>query len=153
MLTKFWIDKAMVFPAVMYGCELDHKEGWAPKNWCFRIVVLEKTLESPLDYKIKPVNPKGNQPWTFIGRTETPILWPHDAKSRLNGKDPDAGKDWQQKEKRSAVDVMVREHHWANSHESEPTPGDSKGQGSLACCSPWCCKELDMTWQMNNNLN
>ena len=81
LLTKFWIDKAMVFPVVMYGCELDHKEGWAPKNWCLQIVVLEKTLESPLDYKIKPINPKGNQSWIFTGRinaeVETPVLFVH----------------------------------------------------------------------------
>ena len=84
--------------------ELDHKEGWAPKNWCFWSVVLEKTLESPLDCKeIKPVNPKGNQSWIFIGRTDTeaeaPILWPPDAKSWLTGTDPDAGKDWRQEKK------------------------------------------------------
>ena len=93
--------------------ELDHKEGWAPKDWCIWIVVLEKTLESPLDCKeIKPVNPKGNQPWIFIGRTdaeaETPILWLPDAKSHIIGKDPDAGKDWRQKEKREAEDEMIR---------------------------------------------
>ena len=96
--------------------ELDHKEGWVLKNWCFWIV-LDKTLESPLDCKeIKPVHPKGNQSWIIIGRTvaeaETPILWPPDAKSWLIGKDPDAGKDWRQKEKRAAEDEMVREHHW-----------------------------------------
>ena len=87
--------------------ELDHKEGWALKNWCFRIVVLEKTLESPLDCKIKPVNPKGNQPWIYIGRVdaEAPILWPPDVMSRLTGKDPDAGKDRRQK-KGSAKDEM-----------------------------------------------
>ena len=88
--------------------ELDHKEGWALKIWCFLIVVLEKTLESPLDCKeIQPVNPKGNQPWIFIGRTvaeaETPILWPPDAKSQLIEKDPDTGKDWRQKEKRDEM--------------------------------------------------
>ena len=93
--------------------ELDHKEGWALKNWCFRIMVLEKTLESPLDCKeIKPVNPKGNQSWIFIGRTdaeaETPILWTPDTKSQLVGKDLDAGKDWRQKEKRVSEDQMVR---------------------------------------------
>ena len=85
----------MVSPVVMYRCELDHKEGWVPKNWCFGIV-LEKTLESPLDSKeLKPVNPKGNQPWIFIGKTDAdaPIAWPADAKSRLTGKDLDAGKD------------------------------------------------------------
>ena len=91
--------------------ELDLKEGWAPKNWCFQTVVLEKTLESPLDSKeIKSVNPKGNQPWIFIGRTdaEAPILWPPDSKSRLIGKDPDAKKDWGQEEKRATEDEMVR---------------------------------------------
>ena len=89
--------------------ELDHKEGWALKNWFFQTVVLEKTLESPLDCKeIKPVNPKGNQPWIFTGRTDAPILWPPDAKSQLIGKDPDAGKDWRQKEKRATEDEMVR---------------------------------------------
>ena len=100
--------------------ELYHKEGWMPKNWCFWTVVLEKTLESPLDCKkIKPVNHKGNQPWIFIGRidaeTEVPILWPPDAKSRLIGKDPDVGKDWRQ-EKGTTEDEMVGWHHWLNEH-------------------------------------
>ena len=102
--------------------ELDHKEGWVPKNWCFWTVVLEKTLESPLDCKeIKPVNPKGNQPWVFIGRTdgeaEAPILWPPDAKNWLIWKDPDAGKDWRQEEKGMREDEMVVWHHWLNGHE------------------------------------
>ena len=102
----------MVFPVVMYGCE-----SWTTKNWCFQTVLLEKTLESPLDFEeIKPVNPKGNQPWIFIGRTdvqaETPILWPPDAKSQLIGKDPDAGKDWRQEEKGVTEDEMVGWHHW-----------------------------------------
>ena len=91
--------------------KLDHKDGWLPKNWCFRIVVLEKILESSLDCKeIKLVNPKGNQPWIFTGRTdaEAPILWPLDGKSQLIGKDPDAGKDWRQKEKGEEEDKMVR---------------------------------------------
>ena len=93
--------------------EWDHKEGWAPKNWCFQTVVLEKTLESPLDCKeIQPVNPKGNQPWIFIRRivaeADAPILWPPDVKSQLIGNDPDAGKDWKQKEKKVAEDGMVR---------------------------------------------
>ena len=135
-------------PVLMW--ELDHKESWAPKNLYFPIVVLEKTLESPVDYKeIKSVNPKGNQPWIFIGKSdaeaEAPILWPPDAKSRLIGKDPDAGKDWRQKEKRAVEDEMVGWHHWLNGHESEQTPGDSEGQGSLACCSSWGCKESEMT--------
>ena len=94
--------------------EVDHKENWAPKNWCFWTVVLEKTLESPLDFKdIQPVNPKGNQSWIFIGRTdtETPILWPPDAKKWLLGKDPDAGEDWRCKEKWMTEDEMVGWHH------------------------------------------
>ena len=100
--------------------ELDHKEGWALKNWCFWTVVLEKTLESPLDSKeIKPVNPKGNQPWIYIGRTdaEAPILWPPDAKNLLIGKDSDGGKDWRQKEKVVAEDQMVEWHHRLNGHQ------------------------------------
>ena len=126
--------------------ELDHKEGRGPKNWCFWTVVLEKTLERPLNCKeIKPVNPKGNQPWLFIGRTgaevEASILWPPDAKSWLSGKDPDAGKDWRQEEKGMTEDEMVEWHHWLSGHEFEQMPGDSEGQGSMACCSPWGHKE------------
>ena len=107
--------------------ELDHKEGWALKNWCFWPVVLEKTLESSLDCKeSKSVNPKGNQPWIFIGRTdaeaEVPILWPPDAKSWLIGKDLDAGKDWGQ-EKRVTEDEMVGWHHWLGRHEFEQATG------------------------------
>ena len=102
--------------------ELDHKEGWGLKNWCFQIVVLEKTLENPLDSKdIKPINPKGNQSWIFIGRTdveaETPILWSSDVKSWLTGKDPDAGKDWRQEEKGLTEDAIVGWHHWHNGQE------------------------------------
>ena len=99
--------------------ELDHNEGWAPKNWCFQIVVLEKTLESSLDNKeVKSVNPKGNQPWIFIGRTdaEAPILWPPDAKGQLIGKDADAGTDWRQEEKEVSEDEMVGWHHWLKGH-------------------------------------
>ena len=136
--------------------ELDHKEGWVLKDWWFWIVAMEKTPESPLYSKeIKPVHPKGNQPWIFIGRSnakaETPILWPPDTKSRLTGKDPDAGKDWGQEEKGAAEDEMVGWHHWLNGHDSEQTPGDSKGQGSLGCWSPWDRKELDTTEWLNNN--
>ena len=125
--------------------ELNHKEGWAPKNWCFRTVVLEKekTLESPLDSKkIKPVDPKGNQHWIFIGRTdaEAPIPWSPDAKNQVIGKDPDAGEDWGQKENGVAKDEMVGWHHQLNWHEFEQTSGDSGGQRSLACCSLWDCK-------------
>ena len=114
----------------MYRCEnWTIKEAWALKNWCFQTVVLEKTLESPMDGKeIKLVNPKGNQPWIFIGRTdaeaEAPVLWPPDAKNWLIGKDADAGKDWRQKEKRTTEDEMVRWHHQLNGHECERTLGD-----------------------------
>ena len=127
--------------------ELDQKEDWAPKNWCFQIVVLEKTPESPLVCEeIKLLNPKGNQPWIFTGRTdaEAPMLWPPDVKRWLNGKNHDAGKDWRQ-EKGTTKDEMVGWHHWLNGYEFEQTMGDSAGQESLACCSPWLCKELDMT--------
>ena len=136
--------------------KLDHRETWALKNGCFWIMVLEKTLESPLYSKeIKPVNSKGNQSWIFSGRTdteaETPILWPPDAKSQLIGKYHDAGKDWGQEEKRVTEEVMDGWHHWLNEHEFEQSPGSSEGQGSLAYCSPWCCKESDMTETLNNN--
>ena len=127
------------------------KESRVPKNWCFWTVVLEKTLESPLDCKeIQPVNHKGNQSWIFVGRTdaeaEAPILWPPNVKSRLIGKDPDVGKDWGQEEKGATEDEMVAWHHWLNAHEFEQTQGDSEGQGSLACCSLWGHKKSDMTW-------
>ena len=133
--------------------ELDHKEVWVLKNWCFLTVMLEKTLESPVDSKeIKPVNPKGNQPWICIGKTdaEAPIIWPPDAKSQLIGKDPDAGKDWRQ-EKGETEDEMDGWHQWFNGHEFEQTPGDHEGQGSLVCYSPWGGKESDITKQLNNS--
>ena len=123
--TKVPLVKAMVFPVVMlWMWELDYKESWAPKNWCFWTVVLEKTLESPLDHKeIQPVNPKGNQSWIFIGRTdaeaETPILWPSDEKNWLFWKDPDAGKDWRREVKGMTEDQIVRWHHWLNGHDFE----------------------------------
>ena len=132
--------------------ELDHKESWMPKNWCFWTVVLEKTLESPSDCKeIKPVNPKGNKPWIFIGRTdaEAPILWPPDVKSRPIGKDFDAGKDRGQEEKGTKEDEMVRWHHRLNGHEFAQTLGVGDGQGSLVCCSPWGRKESDTTERLN----
>ena len=131
--------------------ELDHKEGWALKNRCFWTVVLEKTLESPLDCKeIQPVHSKGDQSWVFIGRTdadaeaEVSVLWPPDAKSCLTGKDYDAGKDWRQEKKGMTEDKMVGLYCWLSGHEFEQTPGDGKGQGSLACFSPWGRKEPDM---------
>ena len=116
-------------------------------NWCFWILVLDKTLESPLDRKeIKPVSPKGNQPWIFTGRSNTeaeaPMLWPPDAKNQLIGKDPDAWKDWGQ-EKGVTEDEMAGSHHRLNGHEFEQTLGDSEGQGSLVCCSPWGHKEYN----------
>ena len=122
--------------------EVDPKECWAWKNWCFQTVVLKKTLESPLDSKeIKPVNLKGNQPWTFIGRTdaepEASVLWSSDAKSWLIRKDPDAGKDWGQEEKGVTRDEMVGWRHPLNGHEFEETPRDSGGERSLVSCSPW----------------
>ena len=135
--------------------ELDCEESWAPKNWCFWNVMLEKTLESPLDSKeIQPVHPKGNQPWIFIGRTdaeaESPILWPPEVKNWPIEKDPDAGKDWGQEEETTG-DEMVGWHHWLNGHEFEQTPGDSEGQRSLVCCSSWGHKESDITQWMKNN--
>ena len=133
------------FSSHVWMWELDHKEGWVPRNWCFWSVVLEETLESPLDCKeIKPVNLKVNQSWIFIGRTdaeaEALILWPPDAKTWLIGKESDAGKDWRQEEKGATEDEMVAQHHWLNGHESEQASGVGDGQGSLACCSPWGCR-------------
>ena len=130
--------------------EWDHKEDWVLKNWCFQTVVLEKTLESFLDCKeIQPVHHKGNQSWIFIGSTdaeaEAAILWQTDMKNQLIGKDPNVGKEWRQKEKRVAEYERVRGHHQFNVREFEQTPGDREGQGSLVCCSPWGCKELDTT--------
>ena len=121
---------------------------------CFWTVVLEKTLESPLDYKeIKPIHPKGNQFWIFIERTdakaETPIFWSPDTKSWLIGKDPDAGKDWRWEEKGTTKDEMVGCHHWLNGHGFGWTLEVDDGQGGLVCCSSWGCKESDMTEQLN----
>ena len=128
--------------------DLDHKEGWLLKNWCFSTVVLEKTLEGPLDCKeIKPVHPKGNQSWIFIGRTKAkaPTLWPPDAKNQLIGKDPYAGKDWRQEEKGKPEDEMIG----LNGHEFEQTLGNSEVQRSLVCCSPWGRKESNRTERLN----
>ena len=132
--------------------ELDYRESWAPKNWCFWTVVLEKTLESPLDLKeIQPVHPKENQSWIFIGRTDaeagTAILGPPDAKNWLFGKDPDAGKDWRQEEKGTTEDEMIGLHHRLDGHEFEQVDR----QGSLACCSLWVCKESDTIEWLNWN--
>ena len=153
--TKFHLIKAMVFPVVKNGWmwELDHKEGWVSKYWCFWTVVLE-IIESPLDCKeIKPVNPKGNQFWIFIGRTDekakSSILCPPDAMNWLIRKVSDAGADWQQEEKGTTENKMVGWHHWLDGHEFEQALGVSDGQGSLACCSPWGCKESDLTERLN----
>ena len=126
--------------------ELDYKESWAPKNWCFWMVVLEKTLESPLNCReIQPVHPKGDQFWVFIGRTdveaETPILWPPHVKSWLIGKDSDAGRVWGQEEKGMTKDEMAGWHHQLDGHESRWTLGVGDGQGGLACCNSWGHKE------------
>ena len=141
--TKVRLVKAMVFPVVMWELvcevglwswmwELDCEEGWVLKNWCFWTVVLEKTLESPLDCKeIQPVHSKGDQPWDFYGRNdakaETPILWPPHAKSWFIGKDSDAGRDWGQEEKGTTEDEMAGWHHWLDGRESEWTPGVGDG--------------------------
>jgi len=130
--------------------ELDYKESWTPENWYFWTVVLEKTPESPSDSKeIQPVHPKGNQSWTFIGRTdaeaETPIHWSPAVKNCLIWKDPDAGRDWGQEEKGTTEDDVVGCHHRLNGHEFESTPGVGDGQGGLVCCSPCGHKELNMT--------
>ena len=132
--------------------EFDYKESWAPKKWCFWTVVLEKTLESPLEFKeIQPVHPKGNHSWAFIRRTDveskTPILWLPHGKNWLFGKNPDAGKDWKPEEKGLAEDGIVGWHHqrtwvWVNS-------GVGNGLGGLACCSPWGHKESDTTERLN----
>ena len=135
--------------------ELDDKESWAPKNWCFWAMVLEKTLESPLDCKIKPVSPKGSQSWILTGRTEAeaeaPILWSPDSKNWLIRKNPDAGKDWRLEEKGPTEDERVGWHHRLNGHEFEQAPGVGDGQGSLACCSPWKSQRVGHDWMTRLN--
>ena len=142
------------FSSHVWMWELDYKDSWVLKNWCFWTVVLEKTLESPLDCKdIQPVQPKGNQSWIFIGRTgakaEASILQLPDAKNWLIRKVPDAGKDWRQEDKDGWEDEMVGWHHQLNGHEFEQTPGAGNGQGDLVCCTSWGRKELDTTEQLN----
>ena len=133
--------------------ELDCEESWAPKNWCFWTVVLEKTLESPLDCKeIQPIHPKEDQFWVFIGRTdaeaETPILWPPDAKNWLIWKNLDTGKDWRWEGKGMTEEELVRWYHQLNGHVWVNS-GVGNEQGGLACCSPWGHKESDTTEQLN----
>ena len=130
------------------------KESRVQKNWCFRTVVLEKTLESPLDYKeSQPVHSKGDQPWDFFGgndaEAEAPVLWPPHANSWLIGKDSDAGMDWGQEGKGTTEDEMAGWHHWINGRESEWTLGVGDGQGGLTCCNSRGRKESDTTEQMN----
>ena len=143
--TKVCLVKAMVFfSSHEWMWELEYKECWALKNWCFWSVVLDKT---------QPVHPKGDQSWVFTGRTdiegETPTLWPNDAKSWLIWKDPDAGKDWRWEEKWLTEDEMVGWHHRLNGHGLGWTPGADDGQEGLTCCSPWGHKESDMTEHLN----
>ena len=130
------------------------EESWAPKNWCFWTVVLEKTLESPLDCKeIQPVHSEGDQPWDIFGRNdakaETPVLWPPHAKSWLIGKDSAAGRDWGQEEKGTTEDEMAGWHHWLDGRESEWTSGVGDGQGGLVCWDSWGHKESDTTERLN----
>ena len=134
--------------------ELDCEEGWVLKNWCFWTVVLEKTLESPLDCKeIQPVHSEGNQPWDFFGRNdakaETLVLWPPHVKSWLIGKDSDAGRDWGQEEKETTEDEMAGWHHWLDGREFEWTPGVGERQWGLVCCDSWGHKELHTTERLN----
>ena len=155
----------MVYPIVTYGCESWTIKKTAPKNWCFWTVVLEKTLESPLDCKeIKSVNPNRNQSWIFIGRTdaeaeaEAPILGPLNEKNWLIRRNPDAGKDWRQEVKGTTYDEMVRWHHQLEGHEFEQALVVGDGQGSLscwwtACCSPWGHKESYMTERLTGTDN
>ena len=165
--TKVCLVKVIIFPVVshIWMWELKYKESWEPENWFFRTVVWEKTLESPLDCKeIKPVNPERksvlNIHWVLASAAHilnihwkdwgwTPILWSSDGKKGLIGKDPDAGKDWRQEEKRTTEDEMVGWHHWLNGHEFEWAPGVGDGQGSLQCCSLCGHKESDLTEWLN----
>ena len=149
--TKLCTVKALVFSVVMHRCEI-----WTIKKAdTFKLWGWGRLLGVPWTAEIKPVNPKGNQSWIFIGRidaeAETPILWPPDTKSWLIGKDPDVGKDWVQKEKGVTEDETVGWHHQYNGYECEQTLGDNEGQGRLACCCPWDHKESDTTEWLNNN--
>ena len=149
--TKVHLVKGMVFLVVMYGCESWTVKKAECQSWLFWTVVLEKTLESPLDCKeIKPVHSEGDQPWHFFGRNdakaETPVLWPPHVKSWLIGKDSDAGRDWGQEKEGTTEDEMAGWHHWLDGCESQWTLGD--GQGGLVCCDSWGRKELDTAEQL-----
>ena len=153
MPTKVHLVQAMVFPVVMYGCELDHKEGWVPKNWCFWIMVLEKTLESPLDCRrsnksiLKEISPEYSLGGLMLKLKLQFWLWPRDAKGWLIKEDLDGRKDWRQEEK-GTTDGW---HHRLNGHAFEQAPGDGEGQGSLACWSPRGHKDSDMTEWLSSN--
>ena len=152
--SKVTYNTSLISSGHVWVWELDCEENCVLKNWCFWIGVFEKALESPLDCKeIQPVHSKGDQPWLFSGRNdakaETPVLWPHHAKSWLTGKDSDAGRDWGQEEKGTTEDEMAGWHHWLDGCESEWTPGDGDGQGGLVCCNSWGCRESDTTEQPN----
>ena len=147
-------NKTILSSSYVWMWELDCEESWAMKNWCFGTVVLEKTLESPLDCKeIQPVHSEGDQSWDFFGRNnakaETPVLWPPHEKSWLTGKYFDAGRDWGQEEKGMTEDEMTGWHHWLDGRDSEWSPGVGDGQGGLACWDSWGCKESDTTDQLN----
>ena len=147
--TKVLVVKAMVFPVVIYGC--DHKEAWVLKIWCLWTVCWKRMLSVPWKSNqsiLKEINPEYSLEEL---KAEAPILWPPDVKIQLIGKDPDAGKDWRQEAKGTTMDKLVGSHHWLNGHEFKQALGNGKGQGSLACCSPWGCKEMDMTERLNNN--
>ena len=151
---KSWNILANISSGHVWMWELDCVESWVPKNWCLWTVVLEKTLESPLDCKeIQPVHSEGDQPWDFFGRNdakaETWVLWPPHAKSWLIGKDSDAGRNWGQKEKGTTEDEMAGWHHQLDDRKFEWTPGDDEGQGGPVCCDSWGHKESDMTEQLN----
>ena len=143
MPTNVHLVKSMVFSCShVWMWVLDHNESWAPKNWCFWIVVLKKILENPLDSKeIKAVSPKGNQYWIFIAEAQALIFWPPDGKSCLIGKDCDAGRDWEPEEKGTTEDEMAGWHHWLDGREFEWTLGVGDGQEGLACCDSWGHKE------------
>ena len=150
--TKVHLVKAMVFPVVMYGCELDYTESWALKNWYFWTVMLD-SWESLDCNEIQPVHSEGDQPRDFFVRNdvkaESPVLWPPHVKSWLIGKDSDAGRDWGQEEKGTTEDEIAGWHHWLDGRNSEWTPGVGDGQGGLACCDSWGRKESNTTERLN----
>ena len=148
--TKVHVVKALVFPVVMHGCESVTTE--SRRNGAFELWCLRRLLRVPWTAKRSNQSPKLNESWIFIGRTEAPILWPPDMKSQLVGKDPDAGKDWEQEEKGMTEDEMVGRHHRLNVHGLEQTQGDSEGQGNLACCSSWVAKRHDLATEQQQIL-